>query len=363
MDKLRALKAINLQPTDRIPMWEHFSNPDAEHAITGIDPWEHPKLARERLHELTHMDVGGISGSDNPIPRLPDVASFTDVEGRKSVRWGTGVSWHWDWGHRFPTIGDVLAYQPLEHMDQTNADVVESRDYSISVEDMARQYQAGFDYGRQIAGDRCLVPGGFYNTLFMWPLLTFGWENFLELGASHKEECKRLLGDFAHYSRKAFQALALTDIEVITSHDDTCFQAGPVFSPAWLREMIYPYYEEFWGYLRDAGKKVIWMCDGNVNQVADDVFACGADGIISEPFTDWPAIAAKHPDGIFAGDGDSRVLASGDRDAIFNMVKGMADWGKDCPGYFFSVGNHIPWNLPVEGVRAYFEAAELCGKR
>ena len=364
MDKLRALKAIRLEPTDRIPMWENFSNPDAEHAMTGIDPWEHPKLARERLHEITHMDFGGIPGSDAPIERLPEgQASFTDAEGRTAVRWGTGLSWHWDWGHRFPTINEVLAYRPLDHLDQRGMDVVASRDYSISVEEMARQFQENLDYSRKLAGDRCLVGGGFYNTIFMWPLLTFGWENFLELGIAYKDECKRLLAEFSEYSRRVFKAWALTDVEYVTSHDDICFQAGPVFNPSWLREMIYPYYEEFWGYLRGAGIKVLWICDGNVNPVADDVFACGADGIISEPYTDWEAIAKKHPDKIFAGDGDNRVLATNDREAIFAMVKKMADWGKQYPGYLFCVGNHIPWNLPVEGVKAYYEAAELYGLR
>lgn len=364
MDKTRALKAFNLQPTDHIPMYEHFSNPDAEYLITGIDPWEHPRLARERLYEVTYMDVGGVPASDDPIPRLPeDQSSFHDPDGRVAVRWGTGKSWHWDWGHLFPTIDDVLKYRPLEHLDLTNADVVENRDYSVSVDEMSRQFQAGLDYARQLAGDRCLVQAGFYNTIFMWPLLTFGWENFLELGIAYKEDCKRILADFAELSRKVFKALAMTDVEVVTSHDDICFQAGPVFSPDWLCEMIYPYYEEFWGGLKASGKKVLFVCDGNVDKVAADVFACGADGIVSEPYTNWREIARRHPDKILVGDGDNRVIASNDREAIFNMVKQMAEWGKRYPGYFFCIGNHISWELPAEGVKAYFDAAAEYGYR
>jgi len=364
MDRLRALKAIRLEPTDRIPMCEHFSNPAAEEAITGIDPWQHPKLARERLHELTHMDLGGIPDSDEPIPRIPECqSSFSDSDGRRSVRWGTGQTWHWDWGQHFPDIDSVRRYSPLDHPDQSKMEVVESRDYLISVEDLAKQYQAGIDRARELAGDRCLVTGGFYNTIFMWPLLTFGWENLLELGAAYKEDCQRILAEFAEFSRKVFQAWALTDVEVVCSHDDICYQAGPVFSPAWLREMVYPYYEEFWGYLHGAGIKVLFMCDGNVDQVADDVIACGADGIISEPYTNWPAIAEKHPYAVLMGDGDNRVLSTGDREAVFAMVRRMAEWGKRYPGYFLCCGNHIPWDVSVEGVKAYFEAAELYGLR
>lgn len=345
-------------------MVEHFSNPDAEQLITGIDPWEHPKLARERFLELTDIDMGSVPVSDEPIEKLPEgQSSFEDASGRRAVRWGMGQSWHWDWGRLFPDIGSVLRYRPLERMDQRGMEVVESRDYSASVEELAGQLQSGIDAVRATTGDRALVTGGFYNTIFMWPLLTFGWENFLELGAAYKDECKRLMSEFAEFSRKMFRAWALTDIEIVFSHDDICFQGGPVFSPAWLREMVYPYYEEFWGYLRDAGKKVAFMCDGNVDAVADDVIACGAHGIISEPYTNWPEIARKHPDAILAGDGDNRVLASGDREAVFEMVRRMAEWGKPYPGYFFCVGNHIPWDLPAEAVKAYFEAAELYGVR
>jgi len=363
LNKQRALKAFNLEPTDHIPMWEHFSCPDAEHAITGIDPWEHPKLARERLHAMTYMDVGYIPGDDDPIPRLADESSFSDADGRRSVRWGTGTTWHWDWGHTCKTIDDLLSYQPLDHLDLRCADVVENRDYSVSVEDMAAELQRSIDYGRQLNGDLVFSPGGFYNTLFMWPLLTFGWENFLELGAAYKDECKRLLRDFAHLSRKILTAWSMTDIEVMLCHDDICFQGGPVFSPAWLREMVYPYYEEFWGTLKSAGKKVIFVCDGNVDEVADDVLACGADGISSEPYTNWREIARKHPNAIIAGQGDNRVLASGDTQAVVAMVKEMTDLGRDMPGYFYCIGNHIPWDLPVDCVKAYFDAAAEYGVR
>lgn len=127
--------------------------------------------------------------------------------------------------------------------------------------------------------------------------------------------------------------------------------------------MIYPYYEEFWSYLHATGKKVIMMCDGNVDHIADDVFACGADGIISEPYTDFRSIAAKHPDKILAGDGDCRLIKRGNREEIFEMVKGMCEWGKHYPGYFLCSGNNIPWDVPVDAVKTFFEAVEIYGAR
>lgn len=364
MNRERALKAIRLEPTERIPHWEHFSCPEFQMAVTGIDPYEHPRQSMERFLELLPIDVGVVPSSDGPIPRPPKDEVSAEVPGvGRLARWGTGWSWHWNWGARFKSIEDVLSFSPLEHMDCRGWGVVEDRDYTLGVEELAQEFQAGLDMARQATGERALVPAGFYNTIFMWPLLTFGWELFLELGALYQDELKRILSEFAERSRKVFKAWAMTDVELFTSHDDICYQAGPVFSPDWLRRFIYPYYEEFWSYLKAAGIKVVFISDGNVDRVADDIFACGADGIMSEPYTDWDVISRKHPDKILAGDGDNRILATCDREAIEEMVKRMAEIGRRCAGYFFCIGNHIPWNQPVEGVRMYFEASEKYGWR
>jgi len=42
-------------------------------------------------------------------------------------------------------------------------------------------------------------------------------------------------------------------------------------------------YEKFCSILKAAGKEVIFTADGNMDVYLDDVIACGARGIISEP--------------------------------------------------------------------------------
>ena len=366
MNRQRALDSIFLKPTDRIPHWESLSNPAFEQRLTGIDPWGHPRLARERMLELIPQDVGSVPISDEPLERASDgQLTSVDSNGDTRARWGAGLTERWDHGKEFKTLDDVLAYDPAEHMDMSHSNIVgcEGIDFTLGIDELASQRQLAIDGMRAATGERSLCMSGFYNTLFMWPMVTFGWELFLETGAAYPDEMKRLLAGFAERSRKIFQAIARTDIEVVTSHDDICYAAGPVFSPTWLREFIYPYYEEFWGYLKAAGKKVIFICDGDVTQVADDIFACGADGIRSEPFTNWRQIAAKHPDKVLVGDGDNRVLATNDREAIEHMVRDMTEWGKRCVGYFLCCGNHLPWNLPPEAIEHYFRASERYGQR
>ncbi len=112
--------------------------------------------------------------------------------------------------------------------------------------------------------------------------------------------------------------------------------------------------------LKAAGKEVLFMSDGNMDDYADDVMACGARGIISEPYTDYKAIARKHKDCFLAGEGDNRVLTRNNPAEIEAMVRSMVDTAHLTGGYVMSIGNHIPWNVTPEGIKRYLDfSAEL----
>jgi hypothetical protein len=363
MNADRALRRLRLEPVDRIPHWEHISNPDFLSLMSGIDYYQHPQQAARGTLDLLPIDMGmGVPGSDDPVAHFPeDQSSVVGDDGRRRVRWGADYTGHWAWGEDFTSVEQALAYQPLEHLDLREAQVIAQMDYSRPVEDIARDIQGGELPPPGGPRANSLKSGSFYNTLFMWPLLTFGWEIFLELAGGHKAELKRLLADFAVLSRKYFTAVSLTDASFCVCHDDICMAQGPVCSPAWLREFIFPYYEEFWATMKAQGIRVIFMTDGNMGPIADDIFACGADGIISEPFADYEAIADRHPDKFLAGDGDNRILQTNDREAIEAMTRRMCELGHRQPGYFMCVGNHIPWNVPAEAIRTYFEFSDKYG--
>ena len=346
----------------QIPHWEHWSCPDAETYLTGIDYYEHPRQCRLKLRELYPQLGLPIPEKDDPKPRpkldLEGQSSSTDGEGRQRVRWGDGESGYWDWGKHFKTAEDVFAFSPLEQGDFTDIPVVESRDYSDE-EKLYQMYRKGYpaEHGDR-APEGSTASVGFYNTMFMWPLLTFGWHLFLETCLD--ERFQRIMDEFAEINRRVFRTFARLPVNFVICHDDIVTSRGPVCSPKWMHRYIFPRYEEFWGMLKDAGKKVIFMVDGCIDQYADDVFACGAIGIITEPYTDYKTIARKHKDCFLAGEGDNRVLTRNDPDEIEAMVKSMVETAKMTGGYMMCVGNHIPWNVTPEGIKRYFDlSAEL----
>ena len=363
-DSDRYLALMGLAPK-RIPHWEHWSCPDAETYITGIDYYEHPRLCRLRLRELYPWLTLPIPESDTPIPRpsLEDSSQgpLLDEEGRRRVRWGDSTTWHWDWGKRFRTPDEVLSFSPLEHADFSAVPVVESRDYSDE-EKLYQSYRAHFpqEWGDQAPeGSPAMI--SFYNTMFMWPLLTFGWEMFLQ---TCLDECfARIMEEFAEINRRVFRVFARLPVRFVLCHDDIVNARGPICSPAWMRRYVFPHYEEFWAILKAAGKRVIFMSDGCMDAYADDVFACGASGIVTEPYTDFRAIARKHENCVLAGEGDNRVLMGNDPTEIEAMVKSMVETAHMTGGYFMCIGNHIPWNVPPEAVKRYLDLSSELAHR
>ena len=349
----------------RIPHWEHWSCPDAETYLTGIDYYDHPKLCREKLRELCPQLELGIPEKDDPKPRpqldLTGQSSSEDKDGYHHVRWGDGETGLWEWGRHFKTADDVFAFSPLANADFTNIPVVESRDYSDE-EKLYEMYRKNYPAVSGEKGDRApegsTASCGFYNTMFMWPLLTFGWELFLETCLDPRFD--RLMDEFAEINRRVFRVFARLPVNFVVCHDDIVTSRGPTCSPAWMRKHIFPRYEEFWGLVKATGKRVIFMVDGCIDAYADDVFACGACGIITEPHTNFKAIARKHRDCFLAGEGDNRILTRNDPAEIEAMVRSMVDTARMTGGYMMCIGNHIPWNVTPEGIKRYLDlSAEL----
>jgi len=349
----------------RIPHWEHWSCPDAETYLTGIDYYQHPRLCRVKLKELYPQLELPVSETDEPKPKpqlSPDgESSMADEESRHHVRWGDGVSWQWDWGKEIKKVEDVFAFSPLQHADFSKTPVVESRDYSDE-ENLYQMYRKSYPAER---GDK--APEGstdsvsFYNTMFMWPLLTFGWERFLETCLD--PEFERIMDEFAEINRRVFRVFSRLPVNFVICHDDIVTSRGPVCSPAWMHKYIFPRYEEFWSIVKSAGKKVLFMADGCMDAYADDVFACGARGIITEPYTDFKTIARKHKDCFLAGEGDNRILYRSAPDGIKKMVENMVETAKMTGGYMMCIGNHIPWNVPPEAIKRYLDLSVELARR
>lgn len=354
MSDLKFKSYMGLGPK-KIGHWEHWSNPDAETFITGIDYYDHPRLSRLKMKDLYPTLELDIPETDEPKIR-PE-----DQNDKSHGRWGDSYRDEWqqeEAGSWFSSREEMLSFSPLKHSDFSNWAVIESGDFSDE-ETIYQRYRKNYpaqwgDKAHEGTSDYAF----FYNTMFMWPLLTFGYENFMYLCL--EPEFDRIMDEFAEISRRVFKAFARLPVNFVICHDDIVLTTGPVCSPNWMHKYIFPRYEEFWDILKQSGKEVLFMADGNMDAYVDDVMACGARGIFTEPYTDFKAIARRHKDCFLAGEGDCRILMRNDAAEIRAMVESMVQTGKMSGGYMMSIGNHIPFNVSPEAVKRYLDlSAEL----
>ena len=45
------------------------------------------------------------------------------------------------------------------------------------------------------------------------------------------------------------------------------------------------------------------------------------------------------------------------------MVRSMVETAGLCGGYMMCVGNHIPWNVPPEAIKRYFDLSRTLARR
>jgi hypothetical protein len=205
---------------------------------------------------------------------------------------------------------------------------------------------------------------GIYITLISGLLEILGWDMFLMALGTAPEEMGKVANRYARWAQPFFNALADCDSPAIMVHDDIVWTSGPFVSPDWYREYVFPNYKTYLAPLKEAGKKITYTSDGDYTLFIDDIAECGVNGFVMEPTTDM-AYVAKHygKTHYFIGNADTRILLSGSKAEIRAEVERCMNIGKDCPGFFMAVGNHIPPNTPVENAIYYNEVYKELSRR
>ncbi len=340
----RGLAAIKLEMPDTIPHTEYVSHPKLIEHITGMTAADekNPGDITREFYRKAELDFMWRTDSP-PFENAPDSwmgsARYSeDQELREAV-------------YPFADEEAVLSYDPAE---------------SIGVPDKGETFELFMANWKQTQDDypMVVVPSGYYKTVFTWCITSFGWELFMASAMKDPARFDRVVEGFFQVSKPIYEALAEMPIEAIVSHDDIVWAAGPVFKPDWYREYVFPRLKKLWDPVREAGIPVLFCSDGNFDEFVDDLADAGADGFIFEPLTDLTYVAERYGQThVIIGNADCRILQFGDKDDIYAEVKRCADIGRNLPGYFFAVGNHIPFNVPIDNAMYYLELVKELGRR
>jgi hypothetical protein len=210
----------------------------------------------------------------------------------------------------------------------------------------------------------CVNMTGIYVTLISGFIDIFGWEMLLLAAGTDPFAFGALANRYADFMMPFFEALAEADVPVVMVHDDMVWTSGAIFAPKWYRQYVFSNFKRYFDPLRQADKKIIFTSDGNYTQFIDDLVSCGADGFVMEPMTDMTYVAEKYGrTHSFFGNADTRILLNGNHSEIRAEVERCMAIGKNCPGFFLAVGNHIPPNTPVESVLYYMDIYQDLSKR
>ena len=337
----------------KIPCKETLDHPGIIKYISGKDIYEDTPAALEITWRKLGIDIHAPLPEENaPRPRVPGGA------------WEENGQAYIDYGIYPPAI-------PLrrpEHAASQAEDWVFGYDPTqddFELQAAIRQSRAANGAFRARFGDLAVMYDLYYTTLLTWPVITFEWEPFLLAAAADPRRFDELLWQpWARISRKHFEALAAMDEEVIFCHDHLAMETGPVFSPAFLERYIFSRYAWIMEPVFQAGKKLIFVSDGNIDVFLELLLELPFAGIMIEnPATPYERVLqtwGKAGRGFIGGISTGLLTHSAPAE-VCQHTRQVIMQGRQYPGFILSASGGLPATIPMENMLAYIRTRHELG--
>jgi hypothetical protein len=344
--------AINLEMPKRIPHTEYSieSHWRLVTLVTGIEVGPHSSDAVKDQARLAFMRAWNYDFFWTTLIGRKEFGDCCTDMGHAEYAEG-GVDRRDTVSCPFTDVEEVLSFDPWEKLGARD-----KKELTRRFEEHYRSQCAAHDFGVNMTGVYVTLISGFIDL--------FGWDMLLLAAGTDPGRFGELANRYTSWIQQYFDALAAANVPVVMIHDDMVWTAGAIFRPSWYRQYVFPNYKRYFAPLRDSGKKIMWTSDGNYTEFIDDIAAAGVHGFVLEPLTDMGYIVEKYGQThAIIGNAETRVLLSGSKADIRAEVERCIKLGRDCPGYFLAVGNHIPANTPVESCLYYNEVYEELSRR
>ncbi len=317
----RIQAAVNFQRPDRIPRWDNFS-------VFGNFPerwrkWKNfpPEVNPEDFYKI---DVFIASCDEGPFFSQAEVLGYDSGYEVYRDAWGRSIR---------QKPGDVWLMQtvqaPLD--EKRNLDHLEFEDPTDE-----RRY-VGFlmDVDRERKAGRMIFPkvGGLYCRSHFMRREEQLLLDMLEDEIFCHDLFRRVSG---HLTQVALEELRRSNSwdAGIWFYDDSASLRAPMFSPSLWERYFLPRYSEMIEKLRSAGCRHFYLhSDGNIGPFLPLMIEAGLEGFnpLEPRCLDIFELRRRYGNRIvlFGGMCNTRVLPSGDKAAIENMVKCLVELGRD----------------------------------
>jgi hypothetical protein len=345
MSRQLALDAISLRPTLRPAHTEYSLQYHKEYierktGLAATDP-----AAIRKLYEQWKIDFlfgvnDGLHGNWSARGRATNMGH--------AVYAADGSDLHQPAECPFKSPGEVWDFDPATEYGLP--------DFSEQV----AAYEKSFQDAKRAYPNQ-LNTGGYYKTTVSGAIAAFGWDMLL-LACADRKKMEKVFIRIREFTQHHMNAWAQTSAEVIIQHDDFVWTEGAFMHPDIYREVIIPGYAEMWKTLKAAGKIVLFCSDGNFMEFVDDLAEAGADGFIFEPMVDFRFMVERFS--------RSHCLVGSAVDCVdmafhpWETVKASMDetmaLARECAGFIWAVGNHLPANIPADMMDRYMEYLSAC---
>lgn len=169
------------------------------------------------------------------------------------------------------------------------------------------------------------------------------------------------------YYYEACKQMIAEGVDAICIAEDMGYSSSLFMSPNSYRRHLFPLLESLIHLIHDGGVPVFLHCDGNINQILDDLVQLGINGLHPlerKSNMDIVAIKQKYGDRLcLIGNVDSTVaLCSGTpaevRDQVFELLEQVAPAG----GFILASDSDLRDDMPIVNIQAMFDTGRMYGK-
>jgi uroporphyrinogen decarboxylase len=199
----------------------------------------------------------------------------------------------------------------------------------------------------------------------VWWLM--GLEGMSLAMADEPDLVPRMFEKVGKFQFRVFENMLSFDcVGAIWHADDIAFSTALLVSPSILRKHLFPWYKEMNRITHEKGRLAVFHSDGALQQVLDDIVACGFDGLnpIEPKAMDINEVKKKY---------GSRISLLGNIDLIYTLTRGTPEEVRAevrrrihdlAPGggYAVASANSIPEYVPLANFNAMREATVQYGK-
>jgi uroporphyrinogen decarboxylase len=202
--------------------------------------------------------------------------------------------------------------------------------------------------------------------IFTLSWMLMGFENFAVNSLLQPEFVKRVVEKVARIQLDGLRQVAhIPNVAAVWAVDDIAYGSGPIVSPRTLREIIFPWYEEFCSTCREHGLYVFFHTDGVLWDLFEDLIHLGVQALhpIDPTCMDIEEVKQKVGDRLcLLGNIPNELLADGTPEEVEALTKARLRKVAPGGGYCLGSGNSVPDWARFENYQAMIRTALTCGR-